>query len=454
MSTEQNYMNDIDDNTLNLLPSITGCDGDDIRGEENLDLQLDRMNMNEPPPQFLQQLISHTTDNVPLTLKSEEESDYAHGTMSFLNSDCSYFAQQNSPEQFSTLHSPPHFSNATNPFNVVTCSPQSNQSMSNAVHSLSPMNTRPNMNNFAQPRMCLNNAMLHGSPVEQLPDTTKFPGVYDFKLSLGPHTESATKSADYTYSPSLEKLYVQRGAHCPFKFKTTSRPPPNSYVNILAVFKGNHVLSEPVRRCSNHAEGDDEGNPRYHFIRANTRQAQYDTSESGRLFLTIPYTGPPAGAEFQTELLSFMCFNSCGHSSHSKRRIDVIFTLENNGQVLGRQVIEVRVCACPGRDRNNEEAASPRNGARSIRRASYVGPGRGGKRRKVSSTAGDEEYVIKTNNHAYYQVLSQLLHSLESQLPQLPDVAALRNTSPLSTESSPGNVFKPLQEEDSAEDET
>ena len=35
------------------------------------------------------------------------------------------------------------------------------------------------------------------------------------------------------------------------------------------------------------------------------------------------------GAEFQTELLSFQCFNSCGNSAHAKRRIDVIFTLEH-----------------------------------------------------------------------------------------------------------------------------
>ena len=49
------------------------------------------------------------------------------------------------------------------------------------------------------------------SHIEQLPDTTIFPGNFNFELSLGPHTESATKSADYTFSPSLKKLYVQKG---------------------------------------------------------------------------------------------------------------------------------------------------------------------------------------------------------------------------------------------------
>ena len=95
--------------------------------------------------------------------------------------------------------------------------------------------------------------------MEQLPDTTNFPGNFNFELSLGPHTDSATKSADYTFSPALGKLYVQKGAQCPFKWKTTHAPPPNTTIKILPVYKGSHVLSEPVRRCSNHAENEKEG---------------------------------------------------------------------------------------------------------------------------------------------------------------------------------------------------
>ena len=96
--------------------------------------------------------------------------------------------------------------------------------------------------------------------MEQIPDTTKFPGQCGFDLALGPNTETAaTKSTDYTFSNQRNKLYVQRGAQCPFKFKTLMEPPPNSYVKVTPVFKGTHVLSEPVKRCSNHAEEEDEG---------------------------------------------------------------------------------------------------------------------------------------------------------------------------------------------------
>ena len=57
-----------------------------------------------------------------------------------------------------------------------------------------------------------------------------------------------------------------------------------------------------------------------------------------------------------TEMFAFMCFSSCAYGP-SRRPIEVIFTLEKDGQTLGRRVVEIRVCACPGRDRNSDEKA-------------------------------------------------------------------------------------------------
>ena len=59
-----------------------------------------------------------------------------------------------------------------------------------------------------------------------------------------------------------------------------------------------------------------------------------------------------AGAEWVTTLLEFHCFSSCV-GGLNRRPVQVIFTLEApDGSVLGRRAIEVRVCACPGRDRS------------------------------------------------------------------------------------------------------
>ena len=55
-----------------------------------------------------------------------------------------------------------------------------------------------------------------------------------------------------------------------------------------------------------------------------------------------------------TEMFAFMCFSSCA-SGPSRRPVEVIFTLEKDGQTLGRRVVEIRVCVCPGRDRKSDE---------------------------------------------------------------------------------------------------
>jgi len=261
-----------------------------------------RMNLNEP---YLQNLLSHTTD-----MKTEEDHDYTSAQMPFISTEIPDFSYSQMPLQ--------------SPVTGMFSSPSTSIPNFSVTRGLG---STPGRFTFSMTPGS-GNPHIPSNVIEQLPDTTIFPGEYAFELSFGPQTDGATKSADFTFSYRLSKLYVQRGAHCPFKFKTRCPPPSSSYVRILPVFKGTHVLSEPVRRCSNHAEGDDEG-PRYHFIRANNRNTQYSTTEGGRLFLTVPYTGPQVGAEYQVELLSFQCFNSCGHSSHSKRRIDVIFTLES-----------------------------------------------------------------------------------------------------------------------------
>ena len=60
-----------------------------------------------------------------------------------------------------------------------------------------------------------------------------------------------------------------------------------------------------------------------------------------------------------TEMFAFMCFSSCA-SGPSRRPVEVIFTLEKDGETLGRRVIEIRVCVCPGRDRKSYERAACR----------------------------------------------------------------------------------------------
>lgn len=52
-----------------------------------------------------------------------------------------------------------------------------------------------------------------------------------------------------------------------------------------------------------------------------------------------------------------MCLGSCV-GGPNRRPIQIVFTLECDNQVLGRRAVEVRICACPGRDRKADERAA------------------------------------------------------------------------------------------------
>ena len=86
-----------------------------------------------------------------------------------------------------------------------------------------------------------------------------------------------------------------------------------------------------------------------------------------RQSVIIPHEQPQAGAEWVTNLYQFMCFSSCV-GGLNRRPIQVIFTLEHDNIVLGRQAVEVRICACPGRDRRAEEKAALPEGTSPKRR--------------------------------------------------------------------------------------
>ena len=75
--------------------------------------------------------------------------------------------------------------------------------------------------------------------------------------------------------------------------------------------------------------------------------------QSGRLSLLLPLRPGPRPASAH---LRFLCLGSCP-GGINRRPLLLVFTLEDGAaSILGRATVNLRICSCPRRDLNTEEA--------------------------------------------------------------------------------------------------
>ena len=195
----------------------------------------------------------------------------------------------------------------------------------------------------------------HHSPTSSTPSTISLTGQYNFRATFFPiHYKS------WDYSEELKKLYTDMNKLVQVTFSLSSYPESGLYIRALPLYGDAGDLKIPVKRCPNHARPDDPTNAGFafpeHLIRFDNPNAMYcEDFESGRLSVVVPLGQNQAGTSSVPMFMKFMCLGS-DVGGINRRPLRVVFTLEDEeSHVLGRQVVEVRICCCPKRDKSSDE---------------------------------------------------------------------------------------------------
>ncbi|GBN25247.1 Cellular tumor antigen p53 [Araneus ventricosus] len=189
-----------------------------------------------------------------------------------------------------------------------------------------------------------------------LPASQNWSGLYDFTVSFGPQ-QKTTKGVSWTYSKLKDKLYVGKDAPCPINFSAKVGNTDGIVIRATALYSSPEHASEVVHRCVNHSmtEGSKGVFEAEHLVRCESLRATYEEDHTTkRHSVIVPFENPPDGQFYSTYLYKFTCFGSCA-GGPNRRPLMLIFSLEKGGKVLGRRKLDVKICACPGRDRKAEE---------------------------------------------------------------------------------------------------
>lgn len=192
---------------------------------------------------------------------------------------------------------------------------------------------------------------------DKLPIMVPIESDWCFNIEL--NSESASKTS-WMFSTKLNKVFVKINTFLSVHAKYTVIDPDQSlYVRAMIVYSSPNELAEPVKKCPNHRSQSTQDYPE-HVLRCEVKETEYVGEEEGKLFknklaLRIPMN---AVASNEALKLTFSCQNSCS-GGMNRKMTSIVFTLENERyDILGRRVLNFKVCSCPKRDKEKDEEST------------------------------------------------------------------------------------------------
>uniref|UniRef100_A0A5K3FH02 P53 domain-containing protein n=1 Tax=Mesocestoides corti TaxID=53468 RepID=A0A5K3FH02_MESCO len=213
---------------------------------------------------------------------------------------------------------------------------------------------------------------------DDIPVLDPFPGYYGFDL-YHPLCEDAYDSMETKPSTAYfffkddqgwTNLYAKKApTWWTLSYWCQRQPPEGCLIRLTPVYGTSDKQQEVIQRClEDFMTSPTPGISRYSMILVGNSNAEYFYDPlTERLCVTLPYERPKEGCEYSQFNGKFTCFNSCLYNGGqgNKKPLYLIITLERpmkNGtategpwEVLGRQCLKFRSCACPKRDKDNNE---------------------------------------------------------------------------------------------------
>nr|XP_027227052.1 uncharacterized protein LOC113819000 isoform X2 [Penaeus vannamei] len=184
----------------------------------------------------------------------------------------------------------------------------------------------------AQLSQCLEST--RGPPVAQFPQRNRIEGSHGFKVTFPGNSPKFIVSniGERRHINTLMNNYITTIIH--------HSAGPRAWLRFFIVFSRDSETAQPVLPCRNH---QNENHP-YHMLEvsAGNDEARWDYD----FHPSVMVRPAPASAGVYNVQLRFLCRNSC----LTRKDLMLICQLERDGVVEGREVLDVKVSACPRRD--------------------------------------------------------------------------------------------------------